>query len=143
MCVSEAQRRLGHLSCQKTIKTAKNLGWELQGTLDKCEDCAIIKGRQKNVVVVKAGNHIVAREAFLTATLILWFQLKLIDGVNEGCNHVEEVGEPIDNNIEEADDKEIDVQRRNEENQIESNRTRSGRVIQIPARFRDNWKRVN
>jgi hypothetical protein len=54
----EAHSHLGHLSHQKTIKTAQNLGWEMQGTLEKCEDCAIGKGRQKNVM--KAGNHIIA-----------------------------------------------------------------------------------
>ncbi len=58
MTILEAHNCLRHLSCQKTIKTAQTLGSELQGTSDRCEDYAIGKGRQKNVV--KAGNHIVA-----------------------------------------------------------------------------------
>ena len=58
MTVSDAHGRLGHLSQLKTIETAKNLGWELQGSMKRCEDCAIGKGRQKNVN--KASNHIVA-----------------------------------------------------------------------------------
>jgi membrane-associated HD superfamily phosphohydrolase len=67
---------------------------------------------------------------------------EVIDGVNKEYNHEEEVVEPIDNNLEEADDEEVDVQRINEENQVESNRTRSGRVIQNLARFRDSFGSV-
>jgi hypothetical protein len=60
---------------------------------------------------------------------------EMFNGVNKEYDYEEEVVEPINNNLEEDDNKEVDVQGINEENQIESNRTRSGRVIQNPARF--------
>jgi hypothetical protein len=57
--------------------------------------------------------------------------------------YVDEVVGPIDNNLEEADDNEVDVQMINKENQTEGNKTRSGRVIKKPARFRDNFGSVS
>ncbi len=69
--------------------------------------------------------------------------LEVIDGVNKEYDNNDEVGKPIDNNVEEADDKEINVQGRNKEKQFVSNRTRSGRAIQKPARFRDNFGSVS
>jgi hypothetical protein len=67
----------------------------------------------------------------------------VINGVNEEDNYEEEVVKPINDDLEEADNDEVDVQRINKENQIESNRTRSGRVIKKPTRFRDSFGSVS
>jgi hypothetical protein len=48
---------------------------------------------------------------------------ELINDVHEEGKDKEEVGKIVDKNVEGADDKEIEV------NKIENNRTRSGRVI--------------
>jgi len=60
LSVVEAHNRLGHLSVKLTEEVARNLGWRLSGDLDRCEDCAIGKGKQKNVI--KRSNHIIAEK---------------------------------------------------------------------------------
>ena len=40
---------LGHVPEAKMRKTAKNMGWELVGKLEKCEDCALGKAKRKNL----------------------------------------------------------------------------------------------
>jgi hypothetical protein len=54
----EAHQCLGHLSQKSKKDTAKQLGWHLIGEFVKCEDCAIDKGRQKNVN--QRSNHEIA-----------------------------------------------------------------------------------
>jgi hypothetical protein len=50
LTVQMAHGRLGHMSEDSTRKAAKALGWRLvPGNMSPCEDCAIGKGRQKNV----------------------------------------------------------------------------------------------
>jgi hypothetical protein len=43
----KAHRQLGHLSIQATKDAAACLGWHLKGNFERCEDCAIGKGRQR------------------------------------------------------------------------------------------------
>jgi hypothetical protein len=50
----EAHQCLGHLSQLSTKDTEKQLGWHLTGEFEKCEDCAIGKGRQLQVWLVNA-----------------------------------------------------------------------------------------
>jgi hypothetical protein len=45
----KAHCQLGHLLIQATKDAAAQLGWYLKGDFERCEDCAIRKGRQKNV----------------------------------------------------------------------------------------------
>jgi hypothetical protein len=54
----KAHCQLGHLSIQATKDAAACLGWHLKGNFERCEDCAIGKGCQKNVN--KKTDHKVA-----------------------------------------------------------------------------------
>jgi hypothetical protein len=48
--VQQAHGRLGHMSENSTRQAAKALGWKLaKGSMPPCENCAIGKGRQKNI----------------------------------------------------------------------------------------------
>jgi hypothetical protein len=48
--IQQVHLRLGHMSEEATRPTAKALGWRRSvGSLMPCENCAIGKGRQKNL----------------------------------------------------------------------------------------------
>jgi hypothetical protein len=50
LSIKQAHLRLGHLSEEATRKASKALWWKLTaGSVAPCEDCAIGKGRQKNL----------------------------------------------------------------------------------------------
>ena len=49
MSITTLHQCLGHPSEATTRATAKAMNWNLQGQLEKCEDCALAKARQKNV----------------------------------------------------------------------------------------------
>ena len=45
----DLHERLGHMADNKMRKIAKSMGWKVTGTLKKCENCTLVKQRQKNV----------------------------------------------------------------------------------------------
>jgi hypothetical protein len=50
LSIKQAHLRLGHMSEEATRKASQALGWKLTaGPLAPCEECAIGKGRQKNL----------------------------------------------------------------------------------------------
>jgi hypothetical protein len=55
--INEAHALFGHLLIKMTQNISKTIGWELTGEPDRCEHCAIARGRQMNV---KKKTHHVA-----------------------------------------------------------------------------------
>jgi hypothetical protein len=56
LSIQHAHYFLGHMGQANTSAVAKDLGWQLtRGSLHNCEDCAIGKGRQKNVPKIAGG----------------------------------------------------------------------------------------
>jgi hypothetical protein len=47
--INEAHALFGHLLLKMTQNISKTIGWELTGEPDRCEHCAIARGRQLNV----------------------------------------------------------------------------------------------
>ena len=47
--INHAHQMLGHDSEDKMRQMAKLLGWHLTGKLQRCENCAISKAKQKNL----------------------------------------------------------------------------------------------
>ena len=57
---------LGHLLEDKLRTTAKAMNWELTGQIEKCEDCALSKARQKNVAkATKPRSEIKGERLFI------------------------------------------------------------------------------
>jgi len=60
--VTELHKRLGHPGEERLRATAHNLNMELTGNLKPCEDCAVSKARQKNILKVNTNRSKIAGE---------------------------------------------------------------------------------